>query len=62
LFVSLAAPHKHLEAITSTHAKQGAVQKALRSIAQFLSSLKTTAEQLTDKGRIRLILQRAFAK
>lgn len=86
LFVRLAAPHKHLEAITSrplllhgvatqtkhsgqtrltitsTHAKQGLIQAVLTNIAQFLSSLKTTAEQLTDQERLQLILQRAFAK
>lgn len=86
LFVRLAAPHKHLEAITSrplllhgvatqtkhsgqtrltitsTHAKQGLIQAVLTNIAQFLSSLKATAEQLTDQERLQLILHRAFAK
>lgn len=86
LFVRLAAPHKHLEAITSrplllhgvatqtkhggqtrltitsTHAKQGLIQAVLTNIAQFLSSLKATAEQLTDQERLQLILHRAFTK
>jgi len=86
LFVRLAAPHKHLEAITSrplllhgvatqtkhsgqtrltitsTHAKQGLIQAVLTNIAQFLSSLKNTAEQLTEQERLQLILRRAFAK
>lgn len=86
LFVRLAQPHKHFEAIssrplllhgvatrtqhagqtrltiTSTHAKQAAIQTVLTSLAAFLSSLKSTAEQLTDAQRLRAILARAFAK
>jgi hypothetical protein len=86
LFVRLAQPHKHFEAIssrplllhgvatqtqhagqkrltiTSTHAKQAVIQAVLRNLARFLSSLKATAEQLTDAQRLRAILARAFAK
>lgn len=86
LFVRLAQPHKHFEAIssrplllhgvatqtqhagqkrltiTSTHAKQSRIQAVLTSLAGFLSSLKATAEQLTDAQRLRAILSRAFAK
>jgi hypothetical protein len=86
LFVRLAQPHKHFEAIssrplllhgvatqtkhagqtrrtiTSTHAKQSAIQAVLTSLAAFLSSLKATAERLTDAQRLQAILARAFAK
>ena len=86
LFVRLAQPHKHFEAIssrplllhgvatqtrhggqtrltiTSTHAKQEKIQRVLLSLASFLATLKSTAEQLTDAQRLRAILQRAFAK
>lgn len=86
LFVRLAQPHKHFEAIssrplllhgvatqtthagqtrltiTSTHAKQAAVQAVLTQLAAFLATLKATAEQLTDTQRLRAILKRAFAK
>jgi hypothetical protein len=86
LFVRLAQPHKHFEAIssrplllhgvatqtrhagqrrltiTSTRARQAAVQTVLTSLADFLNSLKATAEQLTDTQRLRAILARAFAK
>lgn len=86
LFVRLAQPHKHFEAIssrplllhgvatqtrhagqtrltiTSTHAKQAAIQAVLISLAGFLNSLKATAEQLTEGDRLRAILARAFAK
>jgi hypothetical protein len=86
LFVRLAQPHKHFEAIssrplllhgvatqtkhagqtrltiTSTHAKQHAIQAVLTNLAGFLASLKTTAEQLTDTQRLQAILSRAFAK
>jgi hypothetical protein len=86
LFVRLAQPHKHFEAIssrplllhgvatqtkhagqtrltiTSTHAKQSAIQAVLTNLAAFLASLKTTAEQLTDAQRLQAILARAFAK
>lgn len=86
LFVRLANPNKHHEAITSrplllhgvatqtkhahqtrltitsTHAKAGRVQAVLTGLAQFLNSLKATAEQLTDDQRLYAILKRAFAK
>ena len=86
LFVRLAQPHKHFEAIssrplllhgvatqtqhagqkrltiTSTHAKQAVIQAVLTNLAAFLSSLKATAEQLTDAQRLCAILTRAFAK
>lgn len=86
LFVRLAQPHKHFEAIssrplllhgvatqtrhagqtrltiTSTHAKQAAIQAVLTNLAAFLNSLKSTAEQLTRAQRLQLILTRAFAK
>jgi len=86
LFVRLANPNKHHEAITSrplllhgvatqtrhagqtrltitsTHAKAAAVQTILRTLARFLSSLRDTAEQLTDTQRLHAILMRAFAK
>ena len=86
LFVRLAQPHKHFEAITSrplllhgvatqtrhagqtrltitsTHAKQSTIQAVLTNLACFLSSLKATAEQLTDAQRLSAILARAFAK
>ena len=86
LFVRLAHPHKHFEAIssrplllhgvatqtkhagqtrltiTSTHAKQATIQAVLTNLADFLSGLKTTAEQLTDTQRLRAILTRAFVK
>lgn len=86
LFVRLAQPHKHFEAIssrplllhgvatqtrhgrqtrltiTSTHAKQSAIQAILTNLASFLATLKSTAEQLTDAQRLRAILTRAFAK
>ena len=48
--------------ITSQHAKQAAIQAVLTRMAAFLSSLKSTAEQLTDLERLTLILRRAFAK
>lgn len=86
LFVRLARPDKHLEAITSrplllngvatqtrhagqtrltitsTHAKQSDIQAILTNLAAFLTSLRTTAEQLTDAQRLQAILGRAFAK
>ena len=86
LFVRLAQPHKHFEAIssrplllhgvatqtrhagqtrltiTSTHAKQSTIQAILTNLAAFLTSLKATAEQLTDAQRLQAILARAFAK
>ena len=86
LFVRLAQPHKHFEAIssrplllhavatqtrhagqtrltiTSTHAKQSAIQAVLTNLARFLNTLKATTEQLTDAQRLQAILVRAFAK
>ena len=86
LFVRLAQPHKHFEAIssrplllhgvatqtrhagqtrltiTSTHARQATIQAVLTHLAEFLSQMKATAEQLTDVERLRAILTRAFAK
>ena len=86
LFVRLAQPHKHFEAIssrplllhgvatqtrhagqtrltiTSTHARQSAIQAVLTNLADFLHSLKATAEQLTHAQRLQAILARAFAK
>ena len=86
LFVRLAQPHQHFEAITSrplllhgvatqtqhagqrrltitsTHAKQSAIQAVLTHLAEFLRILKATAEQLTDAQRLRASLTRAFAK
>ena len=86
LFVRLAQPHKHFEAIssrplllhgvatqtrhggqtrltiTSTHAKRSKIQAILTNLADFLATLKSTAEQLTDAQRLRAILTRAFAK
>ena len=76
LFVRLAQPDKHLEAITSrplllhgvatqtrhggqtrlmitsTHAKQAKIQSVLKNLTVFLSTLKDTAEQLTDAQRL----------
>ena len=84
LFVRLARPDKHLEAITSrplllyavgkqtrhqgqttvtmtsTHAKTDKIQQALKQVTRFLQTLKSTAEQLTQPDRWRLILSRAF--
>jgi hypothetical protein len=86
LFVRLARPDKHLEAITSrplllhavgkqthhqgqtmvtitsAHAKSEKVQCVLYQISRFLTTLKTTAEQLTQEERWRRILSRAFFK
>jgi hypothetical protein len=86
LFVRLANPHKHHEAITSrplllhgvatqtqhagqrrltitsTHAKQAAIQAVLTRLARFLNSLTSTAEQWTESQRLHAILTRAFAK
>lgn len=85
LFVRLAQPHKHFEAIssrplllhgvaththhagqtrltiTSLHAKRSAIQAVLTKVADFLKTLKATAEQWTDAERLRAILTRAFA-
>jgi hypothetical protein len=84
LFVRLARPDKHLEAITSrplllhavakqiehggqtkvsitsTHAKAEKIQRVLKGLTNFFQSLRSTAEQLTQADRWRLILSRAF--
>ena len=83
LFVQLAQPHKHFEAIssrplllhgvatqmrhagqtrltiTSTHAKQAAIQAVLISSAGFLNSLNATAEQSSPRRPTSAILARA---
>ena len=84
LFVRLAEPDKHLEAITSrplllsgiaersrharetklrissTHARNGWARRVLTGVADFLSSLVETAEQLTVDQRWSKILSHAF--
>lgn len=86
LFVRLAIPNKHAEAITSRplllygiakqthhsgqstltitslHSQTHVIQKILRSLAAFLSSLKRNAEQLGWEERWRLILSQALQK
>jgi len=63
LFIRLVNPHKHHEAITGRPLLHGvAIQAVLTRLAAFLSALKSTAEQLTDTERLRVILRRAFAK
>ena len=46
--------------VTSTHAKAHAIAAALTRVSAFLQRIKTTAEQLTQAGRWRLILSAAF--
>jgi hypothetical protein len=48
--------------MTSTPAKQAAIQAVLTKWAAFPATLKATAEQLTDAQRWRAILNHAFAK
>ncbi len=70
IFVRLAEPHWHREAITSrplllhaiasSHAKSVPAAKALRAVAMFLRALVKTAEQLTASQRWAAILARAF--
>ena len=84
VFMRLAVPEKHAEAITSrplalqgiarrtqhanqttleitsTHAKASLIAAALVAVSGFLKRLKTTAEQLAQAARWRLILSVAF--
>lgn len=48
--------------ITSSHAKKATVQKILTAASIFLSRLKQTAEQLTDRQRWQIILSRIFGR
>ena len=67
----IAARHWHANAACRTEAPDHhqypmantpASRPVLTNLAEFLSSLKATAEQLTDAQRLRAILSRAFAK
>jgi len=60
LFVRLAQPQKHSEAITGNHAKSHIIQSALQALTWFLAQLKKTAEQLTVASRMRIITRQAF--
>ena len=86
LFVRLAIPEKHTEAmtsrplllhavgkqtshgnqttltITSSHAQSNKVERILRSLAQFFSRLRSSAEQFDWRTRWRLILSKIFVK
>jgi hypothetical protein len=46
--------------VTSTHSKGGLMAHALTQVSGFLQRIRTTAEQLTQAGRWRLILSAAF--
>ena len=46
--------------VTSTHSKAGLMAQALSKVSAFLKRIRTTAEQLTQAGRWRLILSAAF--
>jgi hypothetical protein len=46
--------------VTSTHSKAGLMAQALAKVSSFLKRIKTTAEQLTQTARWRLILSAAF--
>ena len=46
--------------ITSTHAKASQITEILTKVSRFLKRIKTTAEQLTQRERWRLILSAAF--
>ncbi len=46
--------------ITSTHAKAGQIAEILTKVSAFLKRIKTTAEQLTQGERWKLILSAAF--
>jgi hypothetical protein len=46
--------------ITSTHAKASQIAEILTKVSQFLKRIKTTAEQLTQRERWKLILSVAF--
>ena len=84
IYMRLAIPDKHAEAITSrplalhgiarrtrhsnqttvevtsTHSKALVIAEALTKVNGFLKRIKTTAEQLTQAARWRLILSAAF--
>jgi hypothetical protein len=46
--------------VTSTHSKAPLIAVALTKVSGFLKQIKTTAEQLTQTARWRLILSAAF--
>jgi hypothetical protein len=46
--------------VTSTHSRAGLIAQALTKVSGFLKRIKTTAEQLTQVARWRLILSAAF--
>ena len=46
--------------ITSTHAKATHIADILTKVSGFLKRIKTTAEQLTQRERWKLILSAAF--
>lgn len=46
--------------VTSTHSKASVITTALNKVSAFLQRLKTTAEQLSQRDRWRLILSAAF--
>lgn len=46
--------------ITSTHAKASRIAEILTRVSRFLKQIKTTAEQLTQRERWKLILSAAF--
>src|SRR5256886_10592712 len=46
--------------ITSTHAKASQIAEILTKVSGFLKRIKTTAEQLTQRERWKLILSAAF--
>jgi predicted RNA-binding protein YlqC (UPF0109 family) len=46
--------------ITSTHAKAAQIAEILTKVSAFLKYIKTTAEQLTQGDRWKLILSAAF--
>jgi hypothetical protein len=52
--------HQTTVEVTSTHARAGLMAQALHRVSRFLKRIKTTAEQLTQVARWRLILSAAF--
>jgi hypothetical protein len=46
--------------VTSTHSKAPLIAKALRQVSAFLKRIKTSAEQLTQHTRWKVILSAAF--
>ena len=46
--------------ITSTHSKASMITEALNKVSSFLKRIKTSAEQLTQPDRWRLILSKAY--